>query len=142
MASNGYLQLGTVDVLVQTFHNFTGADIAAGLGVLVDAANPPTGDFAGGCVLPTASGGVVGSIGVTVERIAVGKSGPVRLSGISVCFANGTIAYGGAVQISDTVNKLGWIKAEVPGTVTVGWALAPAADGDIVPFFHQLSNNA
>lgn len=142
MASNGFLQLGTVDVLVSTFHNFTGSDIAAGLAVLVDAAHPPTGDFAGGVVLPTATGGVVGTIGVTVETLKAGRSGPVRLSGISVCLANGTIAFGASVQVSDTALKLGWVKTQIAATVSLGWALAPAENGDLVPVFHQLSNNA
>lgn len=142
MASNGFLSLGTVDVLVQTFHNFTGSDIAAGLAVLTDAANPPTGDFAGGVVLPTASGGVAGTLGVTVERIPAGKSGPVRLSGISVCIANGTIVYGAPVQISDTTSKLGWVKALVAATEQLGKALCPAADSDLVLVFHSLANNA
>ena len=64
MAAN---ELGSYPVLDLTFKNATASTIAANLAVLASTA--PTGDTPGCVVLPTASGGVVGTIGVTVEAI-------------------------------------------------------------------------
>jgi Uncharacterized conserved protein (DUF2190) len=136
------VQLGTVDTLVDTFHNFGASDIAAGLGVLSDSANPPAGDNAGGIVLPTVSGSVVGTLGVTCERIPAGRSGRVRVLGISVMTASGSIAYGANVQISTTTAELGYAKTCASGTPQLGIALDVATDGQLVRVAHALANNA
>ena len=141
--SNGFQQLGTVDTLVATFHNYGGADIPANTVVLPDAANPPTGDYAGGVIVPLTSTTLAGLIaGVTVETLKAGRSGPVRLAGISIVTADGAIAFGQAVQASITSGKLGRAKACGAATPQFGFALAPAADGDILPVFHAPASNA
>lgn len=136
------VQLGSVDTCVLTFHNFGVADIAAGLGVLSDAANPPATDFAGGIVLPTISGSVAGTVGVTVERIPAGRSGRVRVAGISVMTADGTIAYGANVQIATDASKLGFAKTCAAATPQLGIAIDAATDGQLVRVLHALANNA
>jgi hypothetical protein len=136
------VQLGSVDTLVLTYHNFGASDIAAGLGVLTDTANPPVGDYAGGIVLPTVSGSVAGTLGVTVERIPAGRSGRVRVSGVSVMTADGTIAYGANVQIATDSGKLGYAKTCAAATEQLGIALDAATDGQLVRVAHALANNA
>jgi hypothetical protein len=135
-------QLGTIDVQVLTFHNFGVSDIAAGVGVLADTGNLPVGDLAGGIVLPTASGGVVGTLGVTVERIPAGRSGRVRTKGVSVCAADGSITYGTTVQISDTSAKLGRVKTCGSGVIQLGTALDGAVDGELVRVEHNVARNS
>lgn len=138
----GAIQFGSIDVLVDTFHNYGGTDIPAGVGVLADTSNPPSGDNAGGIVIPTASGGVVGTLGVTVENIKAGKTGRVRLQGVSVCTANGSITYGTAVQISDTASHLGEVKTCGAGITQLGVALNEVSAGELVRVFHSVARNA
>jgi hypothetical protein len=135
-------QLASADTLVLPFKNFGGSDIAAGLGVLADTSNVPVGDYAGGIVLPTNGGGVVGTLGVTVERIPAGGTGRVRVYGVSVCTANGSITYGTPVQISDTSAKLGYVKTCGSATVMLGIALDGASDGQLVRVLHSIAKNA
>lgn len=136
-------QLGSTDVLVGTFHNFsTTTDIAAGLGVLADTSHLPSTDFAGGIILPANSGGVVGTLGVTMEKIPAGRTGRVRLSGVSVCTAEGSVTYGTPVQISDTSGKNGWVKTCGATTVQLGIAIDPSGgDGELVRVVHTVSKN-
>jgi len=143
MASNGFLNLGTIDVLVATFHNFGTVAIPANTVVIPDPANPPTGDFAGGVIVPLTTSTIDGSFGgVTVESIPPGRSGPVRLMGVSVVTAAAAINYGQNVQASLTAGFLGQVAPCAAGTAQLGYALAPAAAGDILPIFHAPANNA
>lgn len=105
------------------FHNYGGSDIDAGLAVLLDASND------GGIVLPTASGGVTGSVGVTVDKVSAGTSGRVQVLGVAVCKAAGSVTAGDEVMISDTTAKLGWVKTKTAGGIGLGQALNSAADG-------------
>jgi len=114
------------------FKNYGGSAIAAGLGVLADGTNKGDGTQPPGIVLPTASGGVAKTIGVTVEAIPAGGQGRVRLLGAVVGLANATIAPGTLVQIDDTAAHLGEIKVAASTNEILGKALSDAVAGDPV----------
>lgn len=137
MAAN---ELGSYPVLDFTFKNATASTIAANLAVLASTA--PTGDTPGCVVLPTASGGVVGTIGVTVEAIPAGGVGRVRVYGIIPCTANGTVTFGEHVQVSDTSAKLGWVKTCGAATQQLGKALDTATNGQQVRVLLMMAANA
>lgn len=139
MASNAQGNFPVVDL---TFKNYGGSDIAAGLAVLADTSHPPSGDVPGGVVLPTASGGVAGTIGITVEIIKAGGTGRVRVLGGYPCTANGTITYGDIVQASDTSAKLGWAKTCGAATRQLGIAMCGASNGEVVQVFVFPAANA
>lgn len=125
------------------FHNYGGSDIGAGLAVLLDTSNPGgTGDKVPGVVLPTASGGVAGQIGVTVNAIPAGKTGLVRVYGVAVCTANGTVTIGETVMTSDTTSKLGYVKTQTTAGAQLGVAIGSATDGNQVQVLLHLAKNA
>jgi hypothetical protein len=139
MAATEYGNVPGIDL---TFKNFGASAIEAGLAVLVDGSNVIPTNAVGGIVLPTASGGVAGTLGVTVERIPAGGIGRVRVAGVIQCKANGTVTYGQIVQASDTTAKLGWVKTCGAGTRQIGLALATAADGEFLPVLIAHAVNA
>lgn len=110
--------------------NYGGTDIPAGRVVLLDTSNVAGADAATGVVLPTASGGVAGTLGITVEILYAGKVGRVRVAGMFPVIANGSITAGNYVQASDTTAKLGYVKALVADTEQIGQALDTVADGE------------
>lgn len=121
-----------------SFYNGTGADIAANRGVLLDsaAASQPA------VKLPSAAGGVVGTIGVTVDAIKNGAWGRVRLLGSALMTADGAITAGDTVQISDTAAKMGSAKVVALATRQLGIALSTAADGAEVEVWIDRAKNA
>lgn len=118
-----------------TARNAGVTDIAANLFVLVDTANPPTGDNVLAVVLPTAAGGVVGTWGITRTIIKAGGNGSVCILGGEFVKANGAVTVGEYVQASDTAAKLGWAKAKGAGIESGGRAMNSAADGEDVLVF-------
>jgi hypothetical protein len=119
-----------------TFKNNGGTDIAAGLGVLIDSSNDR------GILLPTASGGVVGTIGVTLDAIPAGKTGRVRVYGTAVCTSHGAVTRGTILQISDTTAHLGQVKTCGAGVAQLGVALNSADDANPVEVLLFLAKNA
>ncbi len=87
-------------------------------------------------MLPTASGGVVGTFGITIDTLyapasnGVPKPGRVRKVGAAWVKANGNITAGGYVQASDTTSKLGYAKACGAATEQIGQAVNTVADGE------------
>ena len=134
--------LGNYPVLDLTFKNYGVTDIAAGVGVLADTAHLGDESNAPGIVVPTASGGIVGTLGVTVTPIPAGGTGRVRLAGVSTCIADGTVTFGTAVQISDTASHLGQVKTCGAGLVQLGIAVTGATDGLPVNILHSIARNA
>jgi hypothetical protein len=112
--------------------NYGGSDIGPGLGVLIDTGNLAGPDAAPGVVLPTNSGGVVGTLGITVETIYAGKVGRVRVAGAYPVVAHGSVTAGTYVQLSDTTAHLGQVKTCLSATEQIGQALNGASDGDPV----------
>lgn len=119
--------------------NYGTTDIDAGLIVLIDTT---TAHLLGpnncmGVVLPTASGGVAGTFGITVDRLPAAdsngkvKAGRVRVLGAYPVIANGSITAGGYVQASDTTGKLGYAKACGSATEQIGQAMNTVSDGEI-----------
>jgi len=129
------VQFGNIQILDVTMKNNGLTDIPAGSGVLFDTANPQSGDTPPGCVLPTASGGVAGTAGITVEIIKAGGTGRVRFNGTYPGVADGSITAGGYVQVSDTTAKLGRVKAKGGAVEQLGQALNTASDGQPVLVF-------
>lgn len=110
-------------------------DIGAGLFVLVDTANPPTGDNVIAVKLPTAAGGVVGTFGITRTAIKAGTTGLMCAIGGEVVKANGVITVGDYVQASDTAAKLGWAVTKGAGIESGGRAMNSATNGEDVLVF-------
>ena len=114
------------------FKNYGVTDIGANLGVLADTSNVGDVDNPPGIVLPTASGGQDGSIGITTMTIKAGKMGLVRMAGRITCTASGTVTFGDHVKIDDTTSKLGWVSTAGSNKEQVGQALGTASDGNKV----------
>lgn len=117
--------------------NYGTTDIEAGLIVLIDTTNQFTPALPMGVVLPTAGGGVVGTWGITIDRLPAkpsggvrGPAGRVRVYGVYPVLANGAITAGGYVQASDTALKLGYAKACAAATEQIGQAMNTVADGE------------
>ncbi len=119
------------------FYNGTGADIAAGQGVLLDSSQSNRA-----VKLPAAAGGVAGTIGVTLDTIKNGAWGRVRLLGSAVMIADGAITAGDTVQISDTAAKMGRAKVAAAATRQLGIALTTAADAAEVEVWIDRAKNA
>jgi len=116
-------------IIITGKNNSTVTTIPDGTGVLFDTANPATGDYPPGVVIPTASGGVVGTFGVTIEDIPPGKIGKVMVLGAYEMTADGSITAGGYVQVSDTSGKMGRVKAKGATVEQLGQALNTVTDG-------------
>ena len=112
------------------FHNYGGTDIPAGTGMLMDTVNVQSSNLAPGVVVPTAAGGVVGTLGIAIETIPAGKNGRVRLYGAYPMICDGAITAGAFVQVSDTAGKMGRVKTKGAGVIQLGQALGTGADGD------------
>ena len=126
------------------FFNYSVTDIPSGTAVLMDAANPASGDSPGGVVIPTGSGGVVGTIGVTIETIVANAAQPgrVRVNGVALCTSDGSITTGTEVQASDTGGKVGRVKTCAAATTQLGIALNTTVDGDILRVLIAVAKNA
>lgn len=128
--------------------NYGAVDIEAGLIVLIDTSNLVSTTQPPGVVLPTASGGVVGTFGITVDKLyaitstGVVKPGRVRKLGSYPVIANGSITAGGYVQASDTTAKLGYAKACGAATEQIGQAMNSVSDGEICHVWIAQAKNA
>ncbi len=117
---------------LMTVKNTGLTDITAGTAVIFDPANPASGDTPPGITLPTAGGGITGTAGVTRTTIYVGKVGSIMRRGRAEVTADGAITAGGYVQVSDTIGKLGRVKAKGVGVEQLGQAIHTAADGELL----------
>lgn len=117
-------------------YNFGGADIAAGLGVLIDTANTMSAQNkeAPGVALPAVAGSIDASLGVTVDTLKAGAIGRVRFLGAVPMTADSPITAGDYITVSSAAGKLGFAKtaAKGSGIVVLGEALDTVADGDTV----------
>ncbi len=116
----------------------TSADIPANRIVLLDTANQLSTTQPRGVVLPTASGGVAGTYGVTAEILYKRPSstsgtrpGLVAIEGGISVPADGAITAGQYVQASDTSGKLGYAKVCGAGIQQVAQAENTVADGEM-----------
>jgi hypothetical protein len=131
-----------------TAANYGATSIPSNRIVLVDTANVLSPSEPMGVVLPTASGGVAGTYGVTVDELfpprddGSTRPGRVAVLGAIRVPANGTITAGDYVQASDTANKLGWAKVCGAGIQQVGQAKTTAADGEYVLILLAKARNA
>lgn len=117
----------------------TSADIPANRIVLLDTSNQLSATQPRGVVLPTASGGVAGTFGVTVDPLYRRPSatlgprvGRVAVAGGISVPADGSITAGNYVQASDTSGKEGYAKVCGAGIQQIGQAETTAADGEMV----------
>lgn len=113
-------------------------DIPANRIVLLDTTNQLSTSQPRGVVLPTASGGVAGTYGVTAEILykrasstANTRPGIVAIEGAIGVPADGAITAGQYVQASDTAGKLGYAKLCGAGIQEVGQAENTVADGEM-----------
>jgi hypothetical protein len=144
------MQTTRTHLLDETAANYsTSADIPANRIVLLDTTNLMTTSLPRGVVLPTASGGVAGTFGVTTEILyarssstANPKVGRVAVEGVISVPADGAITAGNYVQASDTSGKLGYAKVAGAGVQQIGQALTTAADGEMVQILIDKARNA
>jgi hypothetical protein len=108
-----------------TVKNYGGTDIAAGLAVKYDTANPGGSGIPRGVVI-TASD--VAAMGVTVTVIPAGKTGLVRTMGQAVATASGTLHVGDIVM-TDSAGK---VLAQTAGKYQLGIAASEAITADPV----------
>lgn len=126
------------DVSAANYAAYGSADIPEGRIVLLDTSNTFGANQPRGVVLPTASGGVAGTYGITIETLRAKNAsgelrvGRVRIAGSYWVPANGSITAGDAIQASDTADKLGYAKTAGAGVEQVGKAITSAADGEMV----------
>jgi hypothetical protein len=114
------------------FKNYGGSDIGANLGVLIDVSNTGTSQDPPGVVLPTvAPAQMPMAVGVTLDTLKAGGRGRVRVLGGAVCTADGAIAYGQWVEVSNANTKLGRVRLAQGNTPALGICISQtAADGD------------
>lgn len=113
-------------------HNYSGADIPEGTGLLWDLVNVDP-QLPQGVVVPTAAGPMVKVAGFADEEIKAGKTGRLKISGEKTAIAHGAIAMGDFVQLSSTAAHLGQVKVLVAASgAQCGQARNAAADGDPV----------
>lgn len=128
--------------------NYGDTDIEPGRIVLIDTTNQMTSKLPPGVKLPTASGGVVGTFGITVDKLyalasnGAPRPGRVRKVGSYPVIANGSITAGGYVQASDTASKLGYAKACASATEQIGQAMNSVSDGEICHVWICQAKNA
>lgn len=127
----------------------TTTDIPANRGVLLDTSNQISTSYPRGVVLPTASGGVAGTFGVTVDQLYKRPSsslgprvGRVAVAGLISVPADGAITAGNYVQISDTSGKEGYVKVAGAGIQQLGQAEKTVADGEMCPVRITKARNA
>lgn len=131
-----------------TAANYGATSIPANRIVLLDASNVMTSSKPKGVKLPTASGGVAGTYGVTVDELfpprddGSPRPGRVAVLGAIRVPADGAITAGDYVQASDTTAKLGYAKVASAGIQQVGQAETTAADGEYVLIRLDKSRNA
>jgi hypothetical protein len=128
------MQFGRDPALDISVLNYGGSDIPANTAVLIDTTNVQSGDKNPGVVVPSSGGGVVGTLGITVETIKANaaSAGRVAVVGVIQATADGSITAGGYVQASDTSTKMGRVKAKGAGLEQLGQALNTASDGQLV----------
>ena len=148
--ATGQYQLGSYAISGGdlTCANYGTTDIDEGRIVLIDTTNQMTPSLPMGVKLPTASGGVAGTFGITVDKLyakdtnAKPRTGRVRVIGSYWVIANGSITAGGYVQASDTADKLGYAKACGSATEQIGQAMTSASDGEPCHIFIAKAKNA
>lgn len=125
-----------------TFKNYGVTAIASGLGVLADGTNKGDANNPPGIVLPTASGGVAKTLGITTEIIPAGGTGKVRMLGGAVGLSFATLTPGDLVEISDTTAHMGEIIAATSTHRTVGTCLTDCIAGDpVLVWVNQTGHN-
>jgi hypothetical protein len=131
-----------------TAANYSATSIPANRIVLVDTANVLTPSKPMGVKLPTASGGVAGTYGVTVDELfpprddGSTRPGRVAVLGAIRVPADGVITAGDYVQASDTSGKLGYAKVCAAGIQQIGQAKTTVADGEYVLVLIDKARNA
>jgi hypothetical protein len=131
-----------------TAANYGATSIPKNRIVLLDPSNTMTSSKPKGVKLPTASGGVAGTYGVTVDELfppredGTLRPGRVAVEGAIRVPADGAITAGDYVQASDTADKLGYAKVCAAGVQQAGQAETTVADGDWVLVRMAKSRNA
>lgn len=131
-----YNQVSGVGVVDLTFKNTSGSDIAAGLVVIADSSNAPSPGTAGGITLPADD---AKPLGITIDAIANGKTGRVRVLGVAPCTCSAAITYGGYLMC----DSAGKVLAQTSANYAVGVALGTTgATGETVAVLIDRSINA
>lgn len=105
-------QKSSIHLLDIDFKNYTGSDIAAGIAVKIDTT---AGNVDG--VVQTTDDTL--SIGITMEVIKAGAFGRVRVYGVAVATAGGTVTVGKPVM-TDSAGK---VVDQTAGKYQIGYAL-------------------
>lgn len=114
------------------FKNYSLSTIPSGTAVLFDGTNKGDVNNAAGIVVPTASGGVAKTAGVTIEAIPSLGTGRVRMLGGAVAVANATMNPGDLIQIDDASSHMGEVKVATSTNEILGKCLSAAVAGDPV----------
>lgn len=112
--------------------NNSGSDINPGYAVTVDGSNLLGGTNSSvGCKLPPTSGSEV-TIGITMETIKAGAIGRVRVAGLAVAKASGSVTAGTYLQAQVTSGNEGKLSTCGSGKAQIAFALEGASDGEDV----------
>jgi hypothetical protein len=128
-------QLGGVDVLSLPVKNYGVTDIVDGACVILDTANPGSSNAARGVTLPASD---VKPYGFAVGTIPAGKPGLVRVYGVGVGIASGTLHVGDVVMC----DSAGAVLAQTAGKYQVGIAQSEAVATDRVQVLIERAKNA
>lgn len=111
--------------VVESFHNYSGSDIAAGVVVKYDGSNDATASALAG-IAPT-SATTDAPLGVTLEKIRDGADGRVVIGGAMVAAtAKGAVTFGQSLMAGSTS---GTCSTRTPGKPQLGKCFRTAADG-------------
>lgn len=119
-----------------TVKNYGVSDIAEGLAVILDTTNTPDGGGTPiGVTLPASD---VKSFGIAVTSIPAGKFGTVRVLGVAIGTASGTIHMGDFLM-TDSAGK---VLVAGAGKYTIGQAMSEAVTTDRVAVLIAKAVNA
>lgn len=127
-------QLGGVQLLDLPVKNFTGSDIPDGTALIFDVANLATSNLPAGVVTSTGTTGIGFASGV----IPTGKTGLMRVYGIAVAIAGGTINPNDVLM----TNASGQVVTQTAAAPQVGYCLSAAVATDKVQVLISRSKNA
>lgn len=117
-------------------HNYsTTTDLAEGVAVIPDTANPGGANTAMGVALPASD---AKPFGFLVSKIPFGKSGLCRVYGIASAVASGTLHVGDIVM----TDSAGAVKAQTAGLAQIGIAVSEAVSTDRVLVLIERGKNA
>lgn len=129
-------QLAATYLLDVPVHNYsTTTDLAEGVAVILDTANPGGVNTAVGVTLPASD---AKPFGFLTTKIPFGKSGVARVYGVASGVASGTLHVGDIVM----TDSAGAVKAQTTGLAQIGICMSEAVSTDRVLVLIDRAKNA